>query len=174
MDKTLHHHTWLVLRPLFDTPVLILLQSARKTSLDKLILRPCCGCCVAISILKPGVKGGRERWCKVLSINRHILGLGHNFGMRANMGYNDCKPVIVASMLRGHAHKQGMQLLPGSNCARACAGVWTSVRAGICSGVRTATRRQRWLGCLCMHSYPQAYRRPRHRWCWCSLWHVNR
>ena len=96
--KTLHHHTWLVLRPLFDTTVLILLRSARKTSLDKLILRPCCGCCVAISILKPGVKGGRERWCKVLSINRHILGLGHNFGLRANMGYNDCKPVIVASM----------------------------------------------------------------------------
>ena len=86
IDKTLHHHTWLVLRPLFDTPVLILLQSARKTSLDKLILRPCCGCCVAISILKLGVKGGRERWCKVLSINRHILRLGHNFGMRANMG----------------------------------------------------------------------------------------
>ena len=37
MDKTLHHHIWSVERPLSNTPVLVLSQCVRKTTLDKLI-----------------------------------------------------------------------------------------------------------------------------------------
>ena len=91
MDKTLHHRTWWVGRPLFNTPVLILPQSARRTSLDNFISWRCCRRCVNVSMLRPGVKGGRARWCKVLFINRHILRFGHDLGRRTNIDYNDCK-----------------------------------------------------------------------------------